>query len=309
MRTIYLFVLLSYLLSACNSTPSNESPVSNTSEERQKEDIKQAEVPPTKKPPKEDKPAVGDSQKPFNASIEGYYVGMFDAKEYKENKRPSYSNKITFSIDSLSENKIFGHSIVAGNMRPFEGEFAHKNGVITTTCKEPGDDKYDGVFRFNVFTKTDKIEGTWESYDTNLAVTKRSYNLGKRGFSYDSKLELPEKVSFNGMYDSYDMENRIVERPTKDVLTLNASAQLLKKVDVENMYKADLEIIRNSIYARHGYSFKNRRMRYVFDDYVDWYMPIKTNILADLTELEKKNIELLKRYEGHAEKYYDTFGR
>ena len=50
-------------------------------------------------------------------------------------------------------------------------------------------------------------------------------------------------------------------------------------------------------------------MRYIFDDYVDWYMPVKTNILADLTDLEKQNIDLLKRYENHAEKYYDVFGR
>ena len=75
------------------------------------------------------------------------------------------------------------------------------------------------------------------------------------------------------------------------------------------MYQGDLEVMRNSIYARHGYSFRNRRMRFLFDQLVDWYMPVSVNITGELTDLEKKNIDLLKRYEAHAEKYYDVFGR
>jgi hypothetical protein len=61
------------------------------------------------------------------------------------------------------------------------------------------------------------------------------------------------------------------------------------------MYKSDLEVIRNTIYARHGYSFKNRRMRYIFDGYVDWYMPVSVDIRDQLTAVEKQNVELLKR--------------
>jgi len=95
---------------------------------------------------------------------------------------------------------------------------------------------------------------------------------------------------------------------TKDVMAFNASNTLLKKENVENMYKGDLQVMRNSIYARHGYSFKTRKMRYVFDQ-IDWYTPVSTDVRDDLTDLEKKNIALIKRYEGHAEAYYDSFGR
>ena len=98
------------------------------------------------------------------------------------------------------------------------------------------------------------------------------------------------------------------EMITTDITNKNASTDLLSKEDVENLYQADLEVLRNSIYARHGYSFKNRRMRYVFT-YVDWYMPVSTDVRNELTDIEIKNIELIKRYEQHAEKYYDTFGR
>ena len=50
-------------------------------------------------------------------------------------------------------------------------------------------------------------------------------------------------------------------------------------------------------------------MRYFFDSNIDWYIPISTDVRAELTELEKENIDLLKRYEEHAEQYYDHFGR
>lgn len=75
------------------------------------------------------------------------------------------------------------------------------------------------------------------------------------------------------------------------------------------MYKTDLEIIRNTIYARHGYSFKKRKIRTIFDRHLEWYIPFSIDVSKELTEIEQKNIALIKRYEKHAETYYDSFGR
>jgi hypothetical protein len=50
-------------------------------------------------------------------------------------------------------------------------------------------------------------------------------------------------------------------------------------------------------------------MRCFFDNFVEWYVPVKTDVTAELTDIEKQNIELIKRYEKHADKYYDSFGR
>ena len=75
------------------------------------------------------------------------------------------------------------------------------------------------------------------------------------------------------------------------------------------MYRRDLEVMRNAIYARHGYSFQNREMRVFFDNYVSWYIPVSIDMTKQLTPIEKQNIELLKRYEKHAATYYDRFGR
>jgi hypothetical protein len=50
-------------------------------------------------------------------------------------------------------------------------------------------------------------------------------------------------------------------------------------------------------------------MRYLFDNLVEWYVPSNVDVRNELTALEKDNIALIKRYEDHAEKYYDEFSR
>jgi hypothetical protein len=245
----------------------------------------------------------------INSAIYGYYVGMFKASIFDRNKKPSYSNKITVSIDSMKDKIVYGHSIVAGNWRPFQGEWFHQEDVLQVNAKEPGDDRYDGAFEFSIYPESQMITGIWIANDENLAVTQREYTLEKRIFTYNPNLELPEFIAWRDLYDQNNEIAGGAEFLTEDVLKVNASNKLLKKEDVENLYKGDLEVIRNSIYARHGYSFKNRKIRYVFDSSVDWYMPVSVDIRDKITELEWQNIELIKRYEEHATAYYDTFGR
>ncbi|MBC8172342.1 MAG: YARHG domain-containing protein [Chitinophagales bacterium] len=239
----------------------------------------------------------------------GYYTGMFEAEEYDENQNIMWANRITISIDSVKEKTIYGHSIVAGNNRPFTGELKKNENGMTVIAKEPGDDKYDGVFTFTVSGDNLMISGTWSANDKTLGVTKRIYELNRREFKYDENVELPEFLQWEALYGTYDDETAKAEGLTKDVLKFNASNTLLKARDVENLFKGDLEVIRNAIYARHGYSFKNRKMRFLFDNYIEWYMPVSVDITNDLTAIEKRNIEIIKRYEAHAEKYYDVFGR
>jgi YARHG domain len=241
--------------------------------------------------------------------IEGFYTGSFEAIKFDESKNFNSSNKITISIDSLDDQLIYGHSIVAGNERPFSGSYSKANNKYTATIKEPGDDKYDGVFIMTLEAGSKKLQGIWSANDNKLAVTERQYELEQKVFQYNPSLELPEEIVEEPIANTYNEETEKQEAITEDVLKLNASKKLLTEKDIQNMYRADLEVIRNAIYARHGYSFKNIRMRTIFDNYVPWYMPVSTNVSAYLTETEQKNIALIKRYEQHAARYYDAFGR
>lgn len=267
------------------------------------------------------KPVPQMTAEQHNASILGSYVGDFRAESYADGATsPSYVNRINLSIDSMRGDSVFGHSIVAGNDARFTGIYRSNASTYQVEAKELGDNLYGGKFRFkgddlyngkfsftiDSFART--IEGEWEAFDTTLDVPKRSFKLKKRLFAYNPNHELPEYFAYTALRANQDESGGEYEGLTEDVLKFNASKTLLKKDNIENMKRGDLEVMRNAIYARHGYSFRNRNMRYLFDN-VDWYIPVSTDIRGNLTEIEQKNIALLKRYEQHAEKYYDYFGR
>ncbi|MEM8524009.1 MAG: YARHG domain-containing protein [Bacteroidota bacterium] len=243
----------------------------------------------------------------------GYYVGAFRAVNPDYEQDYTVFNKINISIDEMTDGNIWGHSVVAGNDRPFEGSYERKGNIFVASVSEPGDDRYDGTFVFKIYPEAREVRGDWYANNKELAVARRKFTLDKRLFTYDPNLKLPEEASWarlSSIYNEHSFgDGGLMEHLTEDVLTVNPSSEKLTKSQVENMYKGDLEVIRNSIYARHGYSFKNRKMRFLFDQYVDWYIPVSTDIRDQLTDLEKENIALLKRYEDHADKYYDSFGR
>jgi hypothetical protein len=265
----------------------------------------------------------------------GYWVGDFEpdvneedgvAEEYLyDTEFQRRTNKINISIDSIVGDKAYGHSVVAGNNRPFIGrvEFETHEGEIfyySFETKEPGDHKNDGEFKFYIYREEMTMVGTWEAYKKEK-IFKRKYELTKKEFHYDSLVKLNESSQFvnwkksitEEVMDEYDgeMETWMQEKyatSTSKIFSVNGSEKLLKKSDVENLKKGDLEIIRNTIYARHGYSFKNKIYRNFFD-MQDWYVPVHADITEDLTDLEKENIKLLLRYEKNAKDYYENFGR
>ena len=289
MKTYFLYFAPLLLLTACNPS----QPAQNQDAVTVIEPVEEQAVPPMPLP------AVG------------MFVGEFNGEDYDVNKDVSYSNKITIAIESLENGVVKGYSVVAGNSRPFEGTYVTEDeGKLSVTAREPGDDKYDGIFTLHMYPNSKNLPGKWEAYNRKLDVAKRTFNLEKRVFQYDPNLEMPKEGIENiSLYNGHPQNEEQGEFLTEDAIKFNASKTLLRKEDVENMHKGDLEVIRNAIYARHGYSFKNRRMRYLFDRSVDWYMPVSTNVSQQFTALERKNIDLLKRYEQHAASYYDSFGR
>lgn len=302
MKTL-LILLLVFVFAACGKKQEQSSDNTNNTD-------KQVSSTETKT---QESNSNSENQK-VNSSVLGSYTGGFTAKVYDDSKNYVYENRITIFIDSLSGDMMYGRSVVAGNNRPFKGMYVKEGESYKAEVTEPGDDKYDGKFNFTVVidsknTNETFLKGTWKANDKKLDVTEREYNLEKKKFTYDPQNELPVNIEWTELYGSNPKFPDRVEQLTSEVVKYNASTTELKKEDVQNLYKGDLEIIRNAIYARHGYSFKNRRVRFIFDRFVPWYMPVSTDVRNDLTELEKKNIDLLKRYEEHAEKYYDEYGR
>ncbi len=247
----------------------------------------------------------------------GMWVGDFVAEEYREG---SYSeNKLSLVIKSIDKDKVIGRSVVVGNDRPLQGTFTDSGNKISFVLDEPGDQKYDGRFEFEL--NNDTLIGTWKSYNQEINVTKRSFKLLKKVFAYNPNLMLDKNGDYTDrqsskvktVTDTIDgqaetFEDEYYRSASKAVFTINSSTQELKEGDLKNLRKLDLQILRNTIFARHGYSFKKKTYRQFFDR-ADWYIPVSNDVNGTLTALEKKNIKLLERFEKYAEDNYDSFGR
>ena len=188
-------------------------------------------------------------------------------------------NKITLLITKAGGGVVSGRTIVGGNDRPFEGTVSLTDGSYTIEAREPGDHKDDGIFKFNIASADpSELKGTWRANDPKRP--EKSYTLERKKFEYRKDVgNWPE-----------------------------ASQRLLKTADVENLAKSELELMRNEIFARHGYCFAKKNLRQQFEN-EDWYVPNTVDVKGYLTEIEKKNIALIKRYEKYAEEYGDEYGR
>lgn len=188
-------------------------------------------------------------------------------------------NKINIALAYTANDSIYGHSVCAGNFRPIKGTIKETGpGTYQLTMFEPGDDKYDGAFDFTIDIDKKELSGSWKPYKNTVGA--KTYILEKRNFVYNPKVG-----------DFPDASTRYLEVP-----------------DVENLLPEQIEMIRNEIYARHGYSFTNLKIRRIFDA-KDWYMPVSIDIREELTELEAHNIDLLYNYEEYYDEYYNDFGR
>ncbi|MEO8238560.1 MAG: YARHG domain-containing protein [Flavobacterium sp.] len=295
----YFYLLVSVLLISCNS--------------KEKKNIKNV--------------ALLYESKEIRTDLYGSWVGEFVIEEQDTTKEISegISNKLNLSIKKITESEVIGQSIVAGNNRPLKGEMKKIGNTLSFTLKEPGDDKNDGVFTFEV--KNDTIIGTWTAYNLKKEVTKRSFKLTKKEFKYDPTVMLPdydsyvdfqnpieseEKTEFQNdtiqENDYEDNSSTLYRQASESVYQINSSITKLKESQLKNLKKLDLEILRNTIFARHGFAFKTKTVRQFFD-FVDWYIPVSSNVDNQLTETEKQNIAILKRFEKYATDNYDTFGR
>jgi len=182
------------------------------------------------------------------------------------------NNKITVQINSMENGKIDGRSIVAGNDRPFSGTYSAIDGGYTIVANEPGDQKDDGQFKFELYdSDPNALRGSWTSNKGNT----KNYVLVRKEFVYQSNV---------GMYP--EGSNRILENS-----------------DLEMMSLKELGVMRNEIFARHGYSFKKAEYRDIFEKY-DWYVPVSTNVEGELNQIERANVTKIKEYES----YYNDYG-
>lgn len=262
----------------------------------------------------------------LHKDLYGIYTGDFSGKEmmFDNDVQESYEGemikRLSLKINKITQDSVYGQSIVNGNQRSFRGIF--NESAKSFILDEPGNDKTDG--RFEVQLKGDSLTGKWIAFKKSAVKSPiKILKLLKKDFVYNANFMLDENSNLidwtnpkeftekytneeTGKTEKYKQEkNRIASNA---VFKINASKQKLEEKDLKNLRKLDLEIIKNSVFARHGYSFKKDTYRNFFEQ-TDWYVPVSDNVDADLSPLEKENVALLNRFSKYAEDKYDYFGR
>lgn len=266
---------------------------------------------------------TGLVQKETHKDLYGSWVGDFiiaGSDEY-EGDMNSANDKLNIVIKSITKDEVIGQSIVSGNVRPLTGRISENGDQISFVLDEPGTAKYDGRFEFKL--KGDTLIGLWNVFKTELKWPEKSFKLLRKSFVYNPNLMLSadygyvdwssEKVKSqldtleDGTVDTVSI-NGFYRSASDKVFKINASNTILKESDLKNLRKLDLQILRNTIFARHGFTFKKQTYKDFFNP-IAWYIPVSDNVDKELTDLERDNIKLLLRFEKYAEDNYDTFGR
>ena len=91
-----------------------------------------------------------------------------------------------------------------------------------------------------------------------------------------------------------------IEETTADVGFENIIFERkLNETDTDNMTKEEMYILRNMIYARHGYKFKNVELQEYFSMF-SWYNATTedaSTIYNELSEIEKYNVDFIRNHE------------
>ncbi len=255
----------------------------------------------------------------------GIYMGDFAGKEMitpeiGESYEEDVYKKISLKINRITKDSVYGQSIVNGNQRPFRGVF--NEGTKSFVLDEPGNDKTDG--RFEVKLNNDSLTGKWNAFNKSaVKAPLKTLKLVKKEFVYNPNFMLNEDNDLIDWENPKDFAEKYTDEETGKtetytasknriasdaVFKINASRQKLTEKDLKNLRKLDMEIIKNSVFARHGYAFKKPTYRYFFEQ-TDWYIPVSNNVDKDLSPMEKENVALLNRFIKYAEDKYDSFGR
>lgn len=179
--------------------------------------------------------------------------------------------KIGVFIESIDRNQVKGYSILGKNKQNFSGKVQATSQGYKITAVESGPKASSGTFTFLVSENQPKtLQSSWES--TTAKVKPKYFDLKPQQCRYAKN------------------EGSFAE----------ASNRLLKDDDLQ-LPPDELDYMRNSIYARHGYSFANKEIANAFSE-ADWYMPCSTNVENQLTQIEKINIQRIKKVRPYMEK-------
>ena len=142
-------------------------------------------------------------------------------------------------------------------------------------------------------------EGDLICYSKNMTRNYAPFDESVKSRS-DEYLHNGQSLLADRLIDKEDSElNNEETESNQDYILPDSSSRILSDSEVSGLSKEELRLARNEIFARHGRKFDDAQLQSYFDS-KSWYKG--TIDPADfsesmLSEIEKNNIELIKKYE------------
>ena len=218
----------------------------------------------------------GEKEESISKSID-YYV---DALEIK------YTEEIVRDIsDKIKEEENFEEEIVKleGVLNEKDLNNLYAKMYVKKAEKNFNDGNYETSFKY--LKKAEMYDydiAKFEYYEDLTGFISNKYNENEDQEIYIYKND--ESV-YTGCGESY-------------YIIPDSSSRYLTKEELYQYDKSSLGFIRNEIFARHGYVFKNRDYRNYFTS-MPWYLPDSKfkGTLKELNPVEKHNVELIQSIE------------
>lgn len=150
------------------------------------------------------------------------------------------------------------------NQQDYKFEYEYDFPIKVFTFNDNESFYYENIIDGLIIYKAQKDEyGDWEKADQLMKLTKIEW------VNHTNNQDLKGKYPFGS-----------TEVMINDILG--------------NFDNKELRIIRNEIFARHGYKFKTTEMKTYFESQ-DWYSGFYDDVNGKLTDLEKLNVQLIKK--------------
>ena len=194
-------------------------------------------------------------------SEEEIYCGIYNLFDYQDFSsdliKPSHTSQVNWTKDRIS--KI---------VRDFDYyvQFCivrQKRGILLKKYYYSDDDKYQFKYNFYYWSQSE------QRYILDESVTQEQLQNAYCPEDY---------FAYNGLQFS-KLDSKLID------------------ADIKDLDKAQLRLMRNAVYARHGRTFKSVDLQSLWECYT-WYKKNPNYSDSLLTDIDKYNIELIQKYEA-----------
>jgi hypothetical protein len=125
--------------------------------------------------------------------LEGVYEGDFGG-----------TGNIRIVLQQVTGTQASGYNEHKGLRRIINGDMNADGGSFTFHLLEPGDNTYDGEFKFKIDTQTFKLTGTWQPAN-NDQLTEKEFVLSRTGAAYN--VESMMRIMYDSLGAEYHFED------------------------------------------------------------------------------------------------------